>query len=59
MARNRSDAPPLMTIADVAARWQTVPRTVQRLVARGELRAIKIGRLIRFDPEDVAAVERR
>jgi excisionase family DNA binding protein len=35
------------------------PRTVQRLVERGQLDAIHLGAAVRFDPQDVAALTMR
>lgn len=49
---------PLKTKGDVAERWGVSERTVQRLVDSGSLRAIKIGRQLRFTDEDIAAHER-
>lgn len=43
-----------LTIPDVARTWQTSPDTVRRAISRGELRAIRVGRLIRIRPEDLA-----
>jgi excisionase family DNA binding protein len=47
-----------LTLDDVAARWGVSPRTVQRLVRRGALRCLRIGRQMRFRPEDIAAYEK-
>jgi excisionase family DNA binding protein len=54
-----SGAPPdgsLLTIEDVATRLRVHRRTVQRLVARGELAAVHIGSAVRFDPRDLAGL---
>ena len=46
---------PLLTPEQVAQMLGRHPKTVLNLVARGELRAIKLGaRTVRFDPADVA-----
>ena len=45
----------LMLIDDVAKVARTSQRTVQREVSRGRLRAIRIGRQLRFHPRDVEA----
>ena len=41
----------LLTIANVAALLQVSTKTVRRLIDRGELDAIRIGRSIRIQPE--------
>lgn len=46
---------PLLTIRDVAAIEKTCERTVRRRIAAGELRAIRMGRLIRIRPRDLRA----
>jgi excisionase family DNA binding protein len=43
----------LLTTAEAAELLHVHPRTVQRLVARGQLSAIHLGAAIRFDPADV------
>jgi hypothetical protein len=51
----------LQTKADVAERFNVSPRTVgaTSFLRRLGLRKIKIGRAVRFDPDDVeAAIER-
>ena len=48
----------LKTKAELAERWDVSERTVQRLVDSGSLGAIRIGRQLRFSPEDVAQYER-
>jgi excisionase family DNA binding protein len=53
-----TDLPVLLTKQDVAERWRCTPRTVDRHVADGSLRAIYIGRLVRFRREDVFAAEK-
>ena len=44
-------SPNLLTIANVAALLQVSTKTVRRLIDRGELDAIRIGRSIRIQPE--------
>lgn len=46
----------LLTTREAASLLHVHPRTVQRLVERGELAAIRIGTAVRFDPTDVTAV---
>ncbi len=43
----------LMTTRDVSEELGVSPKTIQRMVARGELKAYKVGKSIRFRPEDV------
>jgi excisionase family DNA binding protein len=43
----------LLTTEEVAAVLHVHPRTVQRLVARGQLAAIRLGSAVRFDPRDL------
>ena len=49
---------PLSTLETLAARWGVSVRTLRRMVARGELKAHRIGSQLRFSEEDVAAYER-
>lgn len=51
--------PGLMTTNETAALLHVHPRTVQRLVERGQLEAIHLGTAVRFDPGDVAALTER
>jgi excisionase family DNA binding protein len=52
--------PPLLVDAAEAARLLCVsPRTVWSLTQRGELPACRIGRLVRYDPRDLAAYVER
>ncbi len=44
----------LLTVAQVAKRLQLSERQVRRLIARGELRALYIGRRVRIDQSDLA-----
>jgi excisionase family DNA binding protein len=52
-------APGLLTTSETAALLHVHPRTVQRLVERGQLEAIHLGSAVRFDPGDVAALTER
>ncbi|HEU5371381.1 MAG TPA: helix-turn-helix domain-containing protein [Gaiellaceae bacterium] len=51
--------PTLLTTQEAALRLRVHPRTVQRLVERGELPAIHIGAAVRFDPVDVVELTAR
>jgi excisionase family DNA binding protein len=53
------DEPGLLTTSETAALLHVHPRTVQRLVERGQLEAIHLGTAVRFDPGDVAALTER
>lgn len=46
-----TDARPLLTYADVARRLNVSVLTVKRMVKRGQLRARRVGRRVRFAPE--------
>jgi excisionase family DNA binding protein len=46
----------LLTTDEVAKLLHVHPRTVQRLVARGQLAAIRLGSAVRFDPDDVGSL---
>ena len=51
--------PPLITIADAAARWQVHPRTIRRRIAEGSLTAYRVGpHLIRLDADELDAMLR-
>lgn len=47
--------PQLLTIDQLAARLGTSVRHVRRLVAERRVPYVKVGRLVRFDPEAVKA----
>ena len=44
-----------MNAADAAAYLSMSERTIRRLSASGELRAVRYGRLVRYRPEDLDA----
>ena len=52
MTTSLSD-PPLMTVADVARYLQVKPERVYEAVRDRRLRAVRIGRLLRFRSEDI------
>jgi excisionase family DNA binding protein len=59
-AVDEAQVPPgLLTTHETAALLHVHPRTVQRLVERGQLEAIHLGTAVRFDPGDVAALTER
>jgi excisionase family DNA binding protein len=48
--------PALLTTDEAASLLHVHPRTVQRLVERGQLAAIHLGSAVRFDPRDVSSL---
>lgn len=44
---------PLLTIPETAARLNLSEHTVRRRIASGELPAVRLGALIRIDPDDL------
>lgn len=44
----RAEQPDLLTVDQVAKRLQVAPGTVRALVKRGELRSVRVGRLLRI-----------
>lgn len=44
---------PLLKLIDAANELNVSERTVQRLVKRGQIRYVRIGKLIRFDSEEL------
>ena len=47
----------MFTVKEVTERWRLSERAVRALVARGKLRHIRLGRLIRIPEEVVREVE--
>jgi excisionase family DNA binding protein len=43
----------LMTVAEVATALRVSTKTIRRMIARGELQHVKLGRLIRVRAEDI------
>ena len=48
---DRDDGQRLLTVDQVADRWQVSPRTVRRLIKNGRLEVEKISRSVRIRPE--------
>ncbi|MHB1953175.1 MAG: helix-turn-helix domain-containing protein [Sulfobacillus sp.] len=46
---------PFFTVRSLAKEWRVQPLTIYRLIRRGELPVVRIGRCIRLDPKMVAA----
>ncbi len=57
--RATSPASALLTTREAADLLHVHPRTVQRLVERGELEVVHLGAAVRFDPTDVADLTSR
>lgn len=47
------DFPEILTLDQAAEYLQVVPRTIQRLIERGELKASKVGRIWRIRKQDI------
>jgi excisionase family DNA binding protein len=52
MTRRSRPVGKLWTLDELAEQWQVSPRTIQRLIKSGALRASRIGRLVRISAED-------
>lgn len=53
-------APPLLTVDDAAAYAKVSTKTVRRWIDAGDLPALRLGKLLRIRPEDLARfLERR
>jgi excisionase family DNA binding protein len=48
---------PLMTMSQVAERWQLSIETVKRRIRSGQLPALKLGRCVRVSPTCLVAYE--
>lgn len=48
---------PLMTMSQVAERWQVSIETVKRRIRSGQLPALKLGRCVRVSPTCLVAYE--
>lgn len=46
--------PKFFTIKEVADALQVHPSTVRRFIARGEISAYRVGRMVRIDSEELA-----
>ena len=57
MARKRDDSDDgrrLLTVDQLADRWQVSPRTIRRMIKNGQIPVIRIGRAVRIHPKVVA-----
>ena len=54
MKKNKAtEIPEIMTVHDAAEYLNCAPVTIQRLVRRGELPGLRLGRQLRFRREDI------
>lgn len=53
-----SSGPSFLTIAATAKRWAISARTVRRLISRGELAVVRIGKSLRVPLEEIRRYER-
>jgi excisionase family DNA binding protein len=51
---NKRVCPPLLSIAKLAERFDISTKTLRRRIAAGELRVIRIGRLIKVTEEEAS-----
>jgi excisionase family DNA binding protein len=49
----------LLTVGDTASFFQVSEKTIRRMIARGELPFVRIGRSIRIDPEAIETIARQ
>jgi excisionase family DNA binding protein len=42
----------LLTIPQLAHRWQVHPRTIRRKIEKNQIRVIRIGRAVRIHPDE-------
>lgn len=60
MGETTTESQRLLTVQDVAQRYQVRPGTVYGWVARGEIPFHKVGtKLVRFDPKELDGWERK
>jgi excisionase family DNA binding protein len=52
---NTETPPPLLTQQQAAKRLAVGVRMIERLIASGQLPAVRVGRYVRIDPADLAA----
>lgn len=53
--RSRAAVSPLLTLQELSIVLRLHPRTIRRMVARGRIPCVRLGRAIRFVPGDVLA----
>jgi excisionase family DNA binding protein len=50
--RTSTEPQQLLTVAELAERWQVSARTIRREIKRGKIRVVRIGRSVRISPEE-------
>lgn len=50
---------PLLAIQDLSVQWRIPKATIYNWVSQGRLPHIKLGRCLRFDPEEIRRFEER
>ncbi len=55
LSRMTTESVPLLTKDQVADLLQVSRRTVERMEENGELQPVRIGRIVRYRPEDIEA----
>jgi excisionase family DNA binding protein len=55
-SKTTPDSPTTLTVDEVAQRLRLHRRTVLKLAARGEIPAVRLGKLYRFDSQKIAAL---
>ncbi len=48
-----------LTLNELAERWYVLPKIIRIMIKRGQVRAYKIGRVIRINLDDVVVIERK
>lgn len=51
--------PPLMSLPDVAKRWQVSVKSVRRLIDTKQLQVIRIGKSLRISHDELVRFERQ
>lgn len=54
-SRNEDPPPEMLKVAEVASRLRVDQRTVYRMIQRGQLRAVRVGRLLRIPAQALRA----
>ena len=49
----------LLSVKDLAARWQVSTRTIKRMMDSGQIHFMRVGKQIRFRLDDILAYEKK
>lgn len=52
-----AETPPFLTPAELAARWKITPMTLRRWRGMGRIKALHLGRGIRFSRSEIERIE--